>query len=350
MNNEDRWQQIERIYQAALKLATDERAAFIEESCKGDRDLLRHVESLLAAEPLTLMDRPAWEAVGMPSAALAREGDMLGAYRIETGLGSGGMGEVFRAVDSRLNRKVAIKISAVRFSDRFQREALALSVLNHPHICTLFDVGPNYLVMEYVEGGPVRTAEDAQKLLDLALQIADGLAAAHAAGIVHRDLKPANILVTRDGQVKILDFGLAMRVPVPGDMVAAPTGITEPGTTVGTSAYMSPEQARGEPVDARSDLWSFGVVLYELACGIRPFDGPTTASVFAAILNDVPVPLRQRNPKIPAELEGIIRRLLEKNREVRYQTAADVRADLKRIDRVSGAASPGRERASADSV
>jgi Tol biopolymer transport system component len=349
--NEDRWQQIERIYQAALKLSADERAAFIEESCKGDREQLRQVESLLAAEPLTLLDRPAWEAVGMPSAALAREGDMLGAYRIETRLGSGGMGEVFRAVDTRLNRKVAIKISAVRFSDRFQREALALSALNHPHICTLFDVGPNYLVMEYVEGGPVRPVKDAQKLLDLALQIADGLAAAHAAGIVHRDLKPANILVTRDGQAKISDFGLAMRVPVAGDVTAAPTAITDPGTTVGTAAYMSPEQARGETVDARSDLWSFGVVLYELASGVRPFDGPTTASVLAAILNnDAPVPLRQRNPKIPAELEGIIRRLLEKDRELRYQTAVDVRADLKRIDRDSGAAASGRERASADLV
>ena len=282
---------------------------------------------------------------------------MLGAYRIETRLGMGGMGEVYRAVDTRLNnRKVAIKISSVRFSERFEREALALSALNHPHICTLFDVGPNYLVMEYIEGGPVQPTRDVRKLLDLALQIADGLVAAHAAGIVHRDLKPANILITRDGQVKILDFGLAMRVSSPGDETAPATGITETGTTVGTAAYMSPEQARGEPVDARSDLWSFGVVLYELATGVRPFDGPTTASVFAAILEKTPVRVRERNPELPADLERIIGRLLEKDLEVRYQTAADVRADLRRVVRDSSATtarvtpSPEQERSGASSA
>ena len=217
--DENRWQRVERVYQDAVKLPEAKRAVFIEESCKGDPDLQRQVESLLAAKPLTLLDRPVWDAVEL-SSTLAREGEMLGAYRIETPLGMGGMGEVFRAVDTRLNRKVAIKISSVRFSERFEREAQALSALNHPHICTLFDVGPNYLVMEYIEGGPVQPTRDVRKLLDLALQIADGLAAAHAAGIVHRDLKPTNILVTRDGQVKILDFGLAMRVSSPGDETA----------------------------------------------------------------------------------------------------------------------------------
>jgi serine/threonine protein kinase/Tol biopolymer transport system component len=355
--NENRWEQAERIYQDALELPPAERPAFIAESCKHDPDLQRHVESLLAAQPPTWLDRPAWEAVETPP-MLAHAGEMLGAYRIETRLGSGGMGEVYCAADTRLNdRKVAIKISSVRFTERFEREALALSALNHPHICTLFDVGPNYLVMEYIEGGPVQPTREARKLLDLALQIADGLVAAHTAGIVHRDLKPANILVTRNGQVKILDFGLAMRIASSGDETSPPTGLTETGTTVGTAAYMSPEQARGEPVDARSDLWSFGVVLYELATGIRPFDGPTKASVFAEILNKEPVPASERNPKIPADLERIINRLLEKDREVRYQTASDVRADLKRVDRVSSSAkaetagSPGRERrASAASV
>jgi eukaryotic-like serine/threonine-protein kinase len=335
--DENRWEQAERVYQEALKLPAPKRATFIAESCKGDPDLQRHVESLLGTEPMTLFDRPAWEAMETRSTAV-REGEMLGAYRIETRLGMGGMGEVFRAVDTRLNRKVAIKISSVRFSERFEREALALSALNHPHICTLYDVGPDYLVMEYIEGGPVRPTKDTRKLLDLALQIADGLAAAHAAGIVHRDLKPANILVTRNEQVKILDFGLAMRDSLPGDVTAPATGLTETGTTVGTAAYMSPEQAQGEPVDARSDLWSFGVVLYELATGVRPFEGPTTASVFAAILEKAPIPVRERNPKIPVDLERIISRLLEKDREVRYQTAADMRADLKRVDRDSSAA------------
>jgi serine/threonine protein kinase len=334
--DENRWQQAERVYQEALKLPEAKRASFIEENCKGDPGLQRHVESLLDAKPMTWLDRPAWEAMETQS-TLAREGEMLGVYRIETRLGMGGMGEVFRAVDTRLNRKVAIKISSVQFSERFGREALALSALNHPHICTLFDVGPDFLVMEYIEGGAVQPTRDKRRLLDLALQIADGLAAAHAAGIVHRDLKPANILVTRNGQVKILDFGLAMRDPL-RDATAPVTGITKTGTTVGTTAYMSPEQARGEPVDARSDLWSFGVVLYELATGVRPFEGSTTASVFAAILEKSPVPVRERNPEIPEDLERIINRLLEKDREVRYQTAADVRADLKRVDRDSSAA------------
>jgi serine/threonine protein kinase len=306
----NRQQQVERVCQETIKLPAAQRAAFIEKSCKGDPDLQREVES-----------------------TLERDGQMLGAYRIETRLGMGGMGEVFRAVDTRLNRKVAIKISAARFSDRFAREALALSALNHPHICTLFDVGPDYLVMEYIEGGRIQPTRDMRKLLAFAIQIADGLTAAHAAGIVHRDLKPANILVTRNEQVKILDFGLAMRGTLPGDDTAPMTGLTETGTTIGTAAYMSPEQARGETVDARSDLWSFGVVLYELATGVRPFEGTTTASVFAAILNKVPVPARERNPRIPKDLGRIISRLLEKDREVRYQTAADVRADLKRVDR-----------------
>jgi serine/threonine protein kinase/Tol biopolymer transport system component len=269
-------------------------------------------------------------------------GIRLGPYEILESIGAGGMGEVYKARDTRLGRVVAVKVSQAQFSERFEREARAVAALNHPHICHLYDVGPNFLVMEYVEGGPIKATEDSQKLVDVAGQIADGLAAAHAAGIVHRDLKPANILMTRDGRVKILDFGLALigSASIDAGNTAGLTALTDRGTTIGTAAYMSPEQARGEPLDARTDLWSFGVVLYEMATGVRPFNGSTAAVVFRALLADAPVPVRERSPKVSAELGRIIDRLLEKDREVRYQTAADVRADLRRVGRDSSAATP----------
>ena len=172
------------------------------------------------------------------------------------------MGEVYRATDTRLGRTVALKVSKDRFSQRFEREARAVASLNHPHICQLYDVGPDFLVMEFIRGTPVGPAADTRALLDQATQIADGLVAAHAAGIVHRDLKPANIMVTPDGHVKILDFGLALMTAPTEAALATATVMTNPGTTVGTIAYMSPEQARGQEVDARTDLWSLGVVLY----------------------------------------------------------------------------------------
>jgi serine/threonine protein kinase len=245
------------------------------------------------------------------------------------------MGDVYAARDTRLDRRVAIKISKEQFSERFAQEARTAAALNHPHICQLYDVGPNYLVMELVEGTPIGPVSDVRQLLDLAAQIADGLAAAHAVGIVHRDVKPSNVLVTSTGQVKILDFGLATLTPPPNaaSAVTHEVVVTAPGTMVGTAAYMSPEQARGEPLDARTDLWSLGVVLYEMATATRPFNGPTSAVVFEELLSRTPTPVRRRNPKIPADLERVIERLLEKDRETRYQSAADVRADLKRIGR-----------------
>ena len=267
-------------------------------------------------------------------------GEKLGPYEILAPIGAGAMGEVYKARDTRLGRTVAIKVASQKFSERFEREAKAIAALNHPNICILYDVGPNYLVMEFVEGSPVAATDDIPALLELAIQIADGMAAAHAAGIVHRDLKPGNILVTRDGRVKILDFGLAIQEPA---SAAAPDAtltmaITDPGTTVGTVAYMSPEQARGQTVDARSDLWSFGVILYELAARARPFEGPTAAVLFEGILTKAPKPVRERNPKVPVELERIIGKLLEKDRDLRYQSATEVRADLKRVERESGSA------------
>jgi eukaryotic-like serine/threonine-protein kinase len=268
-------------------------------------------------------------------------GDRLGPYEILAPIGAGGMGQVYKARDTRLDRIVAVKVSKAEFSQRFEREARAVGSLNHTNICHLYDVGANYLVMEYVEGAPVAPTDDIHTLLDHAMQMADGMAAAHALGIIHRDLKPGNILVTRAGQVKILDFGLAQ---VGSDSEAgeadatATMALTDPGTAIGTVAYMSPEQARGIKVDARSDLWSLGVILYEMATRTRPFQGPTAPVVFEGILTKAPVPVREKNPNIPAELERIIAKLLEKDRETRYQSAADVRADLKRVERDSSGA------------
>jgi serine/threonine protein kinase len=249
------------------------------------------------------------------------------------------MGEVFTARDTRLNRLVAIKVSHEQFTARFEREARAAAALNHPNICQIYDVGPNYLVMERVEGTPLHSIGDAQQLLNVAIQIADALTAAHAGGIVHRDLKPSNIVITPSGLVKVLDFGLA-KIADPTDPSLDQTHTsdqTRGGAVIGTPAYMSPEQARGEHVDARSDLWSFGVVLYELATGDRPFDGPTAAVIFEGLLGKASIPVRERNLKIPPELDRVIGRLLEKDRETRYQSAADVRADLRRIARETDA-------------
>jgi serine/threonine protein kinase/Tfp pilus assembly protein PilF len=277
-------------------------------------------------------------------------GDKLGPYEISAPIGAGGMGDVYKARDTRLDRIVAIKVSKEQFSERFERETRTVAALNHPNICTLYDVGLNYLVMEYVEGEPLPilgisggVAPSLERVMHFALQIADGVAAAHSKGIVHRDLKPGNILVTPDGRVKILDFGLAtlQATTAPTD-ATVPLGLTDPGAAVGTIGYMSPEQARGETVDGRSDLWAMGVIFYELLTGVRPFDGATQAVVFEGILAKTPAPPSARNPKVPAEWERIVTRLLEKDRSTRYQSAQDLLADLKRVNRDSSsvAASP----------
>ncbi len=270
-------------------------------------------------------------------------GDKLGPYEILAPLGAGGMGEVYKARDTRLDRIVAVKVAKEQFSERFEREARTVASLNHPNICTLHDVGPNYLVMEFVEGEPLKAVPSVDRVMKYALQIADGVAAAHSKGIVHRDLKPGNILVTPDGRVKILDFGLAtLQSAVAPTDATLTRGLTDPGTAVGTIGYMSPEQARGETVDARSDLWSMGVIFYELLTGVRPFEGTTQAVIFEGILSKTPVQLSARNPKIPAEWERIVSRLLEKDRATRYQSAQDLLADLRRVNRdsSSGGTSP----------
>jgi len=257
-------------------------------------------------------------------------GDQIGPYTILSQIGAGGMGQVWKANDTRLDRIVALKVSSTRFARRFEREARFIASLNHPNICTLYDVGPNYLVMEFIEGKPVRGPLPVPEVLPLGLQIAEALDAAHRKGIVHRDLKPGNILVTPRKLIKVLDFGIAMTdagSELPPD---APTALTAPGAVLGTVAYMSPEQARGETLDARTDLWSFGVILYELATGARPFGGNTAGVIFEALLTREARHPQERNPALPSSLAAIIVKALQKDRELRYQSAADMCADLRR--------------------
>jgi len=290
----------------------------------------------------------------------------LGPYKIDAKLGEGGMGEVFRATDTRLHRTVAIKMLRGQGStdpsarERFQREARAASALNHPNICTVHDIGEAngqpYLVMECLEGETLRERLRREKLplpelLDLAVQVADALEAANTHGIVHRDIKPANIFITQRGQAKVMDFGLAKVNRAIGDEEETAPMVTELGVAMGTVAYMSPEQARGEPLDARTDLFSFGGMLYEMAAGVRPFRGASTALVFEAILNRDPVAVTELRPELPGKLDEIIRRLLVKDRDLRMQTAAELLAQLKGLKtetasavQVPAAARPSRRR------
>src|SRR5262245_13475746 len=279
-----------------------------------------------------------------------RPGTRLGPYEILSLLGEGGMGQVYRARDTRLDRLVAVKVvseAAVGGElalERFEREARVASALNHPNICTIYDVGPTYLVMELLDGetlqqrltrGPLHVAA----IIDFGIALADALEAAHAAGIIHRDIKPANIFIAARGP-KILDFGLAKTAPVAAavsssETIAVEALQTQPGSTVGTIAYMSPEQLRGEPLDQRSDLFSLGLVLYEMAAGRPAFTGATSAVISAAILHRDPVPPRQLRAEVPERLDEVIMKALEKDRETRCQTAAELRADLKRLKRES---------------
>jgi serine/threonine-protein kinase len=291
-------------------------------------------------------------------------GETVTHYKILEKLGEGGMGVVYRATDTRLGRQVAVKFLSPRLAqdsfalERFQREARTASALNHPHICAIYDIGKHegqpFLVMELLDGKTLRARINGaplpnETLLEFATQIADALDAAHSVGIIHRDIKAVNLYVTERSQIKVLDFGLAKLTPTASaaagavdayaDTALAATGqqVTTTGQTIGTLSYMSPEQTRGEELDGRTDLFSFGIVLYEMATGHEPFRGKTAALVTDAILHEQPAPPSQLNPALSPEFDAIVLKALEKDRELRYQSAADLRADLKRLRRESGA-------------
>jgi serine/threonine protein kinase/TolB-like protein/Tfp pilus assembly protein PilF len=358
----ERWQQIEALYHEALERAPEQRPAFLEEACAGDQTVRREVESLLA------YDECAADFIASPLDDLAAElladeqtalfiGRDLNHYRILSRLGRGGMGEVYLATDTRLGRDVAIKLLPTQFAAdgervrRLKQEARAASSLNHPNILTIHEIGEvdglPFIVSEFVEGQTLRDRMaggkmDVLAVLDRALQVASALEAAHNAGIVHRDIKPENVMARSDGLVKVLDFGLAKLAERPartkegGVASRGPTAAhlsTEPGVLLGTVSYMSPEQLRGQKVDQRTDLFSLGVMLYEMIAGRAPFPGAAPADAIAAILEREPAPLRQTAPDLPEALEWIVTKALRKDRDERYQTARELLTDLKALRR-----------------
>jgi eukaryotic-like serine/threonine-protein kinase len=354
----ERLEQIEELFHSALELEPDERAGFLARSCDGDEGLRREVETLLESHELgeSFIEQPAADlAADLLADGQGRleAGRPVGHYAIRSLLGEGGMGEVYLAEDVRLGRPVALKLLPARFTAeadrvrRFEREARAASALNHPNIVTIHEIvqadSLHFIATEFVDGKTLREhMADAGvpvcDALDIAMQVASALAAAHEAGIVHRDIKPENVMIRPDGFVKVLDFGLAKLAPHRA-AAGAPetrtrlTAETHPGTIMGTVAYMSPEQARGLEVDGRTDLWSLGVVLYEMVAGRKPFDGATPTDAIISIAERELEPLAKHAPDAPARLERILRKALAKEREVRYQTAKDLLADLKALRR-----------------
>jgi len=346
----DRWQKIQELFEASLARPRHDRALFVSQACGGDESLRQEVESLLASD--SAEESPFENAASNVAADWMTEqqsGDVLGQrvgrYEILAPLGSGGMGEVYLAQDASLDRKVALKLLPTQFTRdpdrlrRFEQEARAASALNHPNIITIYEIGNweerKFLATEFIDGETLRELMTnrrlvLQEILEIAVQTAGALGAAHDAGIVHRDIKPANIMVRKDGYVKVLDFGLAKLMKASAGLDA-----TDPGRVMGTVSYMSPEQALGERLDHRTDIFSFGAVLYEMATGSRAFDGETDAAVYDAILHKAPPPMNRSGVILPPELDRMVRRALEKNRDQRYQTISELRTDLKQLEQTA---------------
>ncbi len=367
----ERWKQIERVCQAALEMKPAKREEYLSEACRGDGSLRAEVEALLAnqTEAEGFMKDPAMDAAAR---ALAREqetglvGGLIGRtishYRIVEKIGQGGMGEVFLADDTSLHRKVALKFLPPEMQQdaaarkRFMREAHSAAALDHPYICHINEVGEsggtNFIVMEYVDGqtlgdrqakGPLPLKEAIQ----IAGEVSEALEDAHDKRIIHRDLKPANIMLTRKGHAKVMDFGLAKQLVPPGGIEsqeATVTAVTREGTTVGTLTYMSPEQLRGEAVDARSDIFSFGVVLYVMLAGVHPFKKKAAMDTAGAILNSAPQPLGELRTDVPGLLQHIVTKMLAKDPHDRYPSMHDLRTDLTELLEDSGRPARGKTR------
>lgn len=351
----ERWKQIDGIFQAALDRAGAERAAFLDQACAADPSLRDEVEALISSHEKagSFIEAPVFQAAAELVAddeAGSLIGKELGSYKIVAVLGVGGMGEVYLAQDRRLGRRVALKLLPAFYTRdpdrlrRFEMEARSASALNHPNILTIFDVGDidgvHFIATEYVEGETLRSAMRRARIslaevLDACAQASSALAAAHAAGIVHRDIKPENIMLRPDRYVKVLDFGLAKltesQTPASETALTVMKLQTDPGTIVGTACYMSPEQARAQPVDGRTDIFSLGVVLYEMVTGHLPFQGETTSDVIASILKTEPESLERYLDDVPGELQRIVSKALRKDREERYQSVRDLMVDLRSL-------------------
>jgi serine/threonine protein kinase len=343
------WKQVDALFELALEQPPEKRKSFVAEGSRGNAIIYEEVLSLLDAQSraVEFMEGSAMSAA---AGVLAHElttvaslvGKELGTYQIEKLLGAGGMGEVYLARDNKLDRMIALKILPWHFladADRiarFRREARALSSLNHPNLITIYEVGEanglHFIATEFVEGqtlSSLRSKLSLKELLSIVAQVAEALAAAHQSGVVHRDIKPDNVMVRPDGYAKVLDFGLVKLMEITSGRID--TANTEIGVAMGTLSYMSPEQAAGEPVDHRTDIWSLGVVLYELVTRVKPFTDESRQATINAILSSEPVAASELNPNLPSELDQVLNKALEKDRELRYQTASDFRADIRRV-------------------
>ena len=361
----ERWQQVKQIFQSAIERPPAERAGFISNACADDPQLRSEVESLISSSD------QAGDSIQAIAAEAATEmladrstdsivGKQIGRYEVGSLIGRGGMGEVFLALDTSLGRKVALKLLRHEFTTneerlrRFQQEARAASALNHPNILTIHEIGEHgslhFMATEFVEGETLRQHIASARMtlpevLDVAIQVASALAAAHQAGIIHRDIKPDNIMLRNDGYVKVLDFGLAKLIETKTIKTMAPTQHmveTETGVVMGTVSYMSPEQARGLAVDARTDIWSLGVVIYEMTSGHQPFEAETASDVLASILEKEPPPIAHHLPGVPSELEKIVGKALRKQREDRYRSIEEFLEELKDLKRELERATEGR--------